>query len=378
MTPILFLINDLRFGGAEKHAISLLNAIDTQRFSLHLICLNRVDDLLPQLDTGRLSGFVQLERQSRLNFKSVGTIADYCKQHDISIIVCVNEYAMIYAFAAHLIAGHPSRLVEIFHTTDLPNRYEKLKMDLLYRRLFAAFDSIVFVSGNQHEYWTQARHLRTRQAITIRNGIDLELFRLPPDSERSGKVREHHGFTRQDYVLGICAALRPEKRHVDILQALAKVGKDGLRVKLLIIGDGVERPNIESAIQRLGLENSVRITGFQTDVRPSMDVCNAMAMASTSVETFSIAVLEAMAMGKPVISSRIGGASEQIEDGVTGLLFEPGNIDELAMCITRLADTELQLTMGEAARRKVESEFTMEQMLRQYEELFEKLVVSAS
>ena len=332
--------------------------------------------MLPQLNTRRLSGFVQLERQSRFSFGSIFKIADYIKKHNISIIVCVNEYPTIYAYAARLISGCHSRLVEVFHTTDLLNRYEKLKMRLVFRHLFACFNAVVFVSGNQQEYWTKSRNLKTRYAVTIRNGIDPASFGPSPDTGQSDAVREKYGFARQDYVLGICASLRPEKRHVDILHALAKVAKDGLPVKLLIIGEGVERANIEGLARRLGLEDSVRITGFQPDVRPYLDVCNCMVMASTSVETFSIAVLEAMAMAKPVISSRIGGAAEQIEDGFTGLLFAPGNIEQLARQIKALADTDLQAAMGVAARRKLEGEFTESQMVRRYEGLFELLLAS--
>ena len=84
----------------------------------------------------------------------------------------------------------------------------------------------------------------------------------------------------------------------------------------MIIGDGPLREAIERDVARLGLSGEVRITGFQSDVREWLTACDVVALLSTAIETFSIAVLEAMAMGKPMIMSDIGGAREQVEHGV--------------------------------------------------------------
>ena len=371
---LLFLVNDLRFGGAEKHVISLLNLLDTREFELHLLRLGPREDLLEQLEPNRIAGNRVVRRRSRFSLEAVGEVADYIDRHQISTVVCVNEYPMIYAYLGRQRAWTKPRLVEIFHTTDLLGRKSEFKMRAVYRRLFARFDAVVFVSGRQRAIWTEDRRMRTRRALTIHNGVDGTSFTCVPSGAGTA-VRTDWGLDPDDFVVGMCAAFRPEKRHTDVLAAVASLIQGGLPAKLLLIGEGQERPRIEAAARRLAIEDRVVITGFQPDVRPMLGACDVMVLASTAVETFSIAVLEAMAMCRPVVSSDIGGAREQIEDGVTGFVFAPGRTEQLVDRLTRAADPDLRQAMGRAARSKVEREFTVERMVAHYSELFLSLGV---
>src|SRR5262249_34186459 len=158
------------------------------------------------------------------------------------------------------------------------------------------------------------------------------------------------GFSPQDYVIGLCAVMRPEKSHGDLLRALKRLHAGGLpAAKALFIGDGPERASIEAQITQLGLTEHVVITGFQPDERPYIECADVMTLVSHE-ETFSLAALECMALGKPLVLSDVGGASEQILDGQTGVLFKPGDIDSLATQLTKLATPALRAQMGPAGQ----------------------------
>lgn len=365
---VLFLLNSLTASGAERQAVSIVNGLDAARLSCSLAYLKPIDTLLSEIQTDRVRDVISCEVKSRFDQACVRRLAEYIDRESVDVVVCNNLYPMLYGYFAVRRAQRNCRLVEVLHTTELANTYERLKM-LFYGRLFARFDRVVFVSENQREHWCNAKGLRVRRAETIHNGIDVARFRRSPDGERGRALRRELGFAPRDLVVAICAEMRVEKRHVDALRALALLRKEGVAARLLIIGDGPERRRIEREIDRLDLRDAVSMIGFQRDVRPYLEASDCSLLASVSVETFSLAILESMALELPVISTRVGGASEQIESGTTGFLFSPGDTVELAGHLRRLLDPELRETLGRAGRRKVERSFTVDQMVARYEDL---------
>ena len=174
-------------------------------------------------------------------------------------------------------------------------------------------------------------------------------------------------------MVGICSGLRPEKAHGDLLAALARLRARGVPAQALLIGDGPERPAIERGIARLGLEDHVRITGLMADVRPFVSACDVMTLVSHS-ETFSLAALESMCLGKPLVMSDLGGAGEQVIHGSTGLLFAPGDIEALAAHLEALTCLSLRRRLGEAAARRVRQLFTVQRMAGRFTDRIERLL----
>jgi glycosyltransferase involved in cell wall biosynthesis len=230
---------------------------------------------------------------------------------------------------------------------------------LLYRRLFERNDLLIYVSENQRDHWRDWG-LRAAADAVVHNGIDVDYFsaaRAPRDEELRGRL----GLAADDYVIGLCSGLRPEKAHGDLLRALAGLRGRGIPAKALLIGDGPERANIESTARELGLQEHVIITGLQKDVRPYIACCDVMTLVSHT-ETFSLAALESMALAKPLVMSDIGGASEQVVHGQTGLLFEPSDVAALTEQLAALNSATLRARMGAAAERRVHELFTLRTM----------------
>jgi len=144
------------------------------------------------------------------------------------------------------------------------------------------------------------------------------------------------------------------------------VRDSGVPAKVLMIGDGPRRREIERQIAELQLTGHAVIAGQRTDVRPYIACCDVMTLTSHAVETFSIAALESMALGKPMVLSRIGGAEEQVRHGTNGFLYERGDVAALAQLLRRLTAATDRLSMGAVAARDVRERFTIQRMIERF------------
>jgi glycosyltransferase involved in cell wall biosynthesis len=133
-----------------------------------------------------------------------------------------------------------------------------------------------------------------------------------------------------------------------------------------MIGDGELRETVESHARRLGVEQQIRITGFRSDVRPEISACDVVVLCSTT-EALSLAALEAMAMGCPVVHSDVGGASEIIVPGSNGFLFPAGDLAAFTQQLALLADRRFARHLGRNARRIAEERFSERAMVDRYE-----------
>ena len=127
----------------------------------------------------------------------------------------------------------------------------------------------------------------------IYNGVDTELWKPAPEIERCTN-RAQLGLGENDYVVGLSAVLRPEKNHVQLVEAIAALRRRGVPARALLIGDGPTRGAVEERARTLGVAEHVIITGFQRDVRPFVAAADTMVLTSFA-EALSLAALEAMA-----------------------------------------------------------------------------------
>jgi glycosyltransferase involved in cell wall biosynthesis len=160
----------------------------------------------------------------------------------------------------------------------------------------------------------------SRRNLVIYNGVDMGEFSEKPLHGEREASRSVLGFADSDFVIGVTAALRPEKNHAQLVDAVAKLRERNIAARALLIGDGEMRGQIESRARLLGVPDYVTITGFQSDVRPFVLACDTTVLCSVT-EALSLAAIEAMALGRPVVHSNVGGAPEMIIPGWNGFLF---------------------------------------------------------
>ncbi|MCK5601735.1 glycosyltransferase family 4 protein [Candidatus Pacearchaeota archaeon] len=362
-------MNSLKFGGAERQTIDLLNRLNREKFSVGLVYLDKIEDLKPSIKTKDLFLCECFARKGKLDFTVLSKIQQIMLTHGVQVVVCVEEYPLLYAYLHRLIFRNISVRITtvIHHTLPLPGPWIQVKK-YLYRAIINNTDKVFFVCHNQAQYWQLNNGINKSISAVVHNGIDASFF--TPDRfilPEKNRLRESLLFSTNDFIVGICARLNPVKCHIDFLNGLALAKKAGVQVKGLLIGDGPERGKIEETARQLGLLDDVVITGFVQDVRPYMAICDCLAITSHS-EAFSISALEAMAMAKPLIMTRIGGAEEQVRDGETGFLYNRGQTDDLAHHLIWLGtNRDRAQEMGNNARAFLLDNFTLLTMTRSYE-----------
>ena len=370
---LAFVTGSLVHGGAERHTITLVNRLAERGHECHAAY---VKDDPSQLE--RLCGAASvrcLNARRFLDMSSIKKFSRHLAQLRPSVVVAANASALMYASLALRRSGAAAPLVVTFHTTLLPDAKEWLKM-LAYRPFFWRAERLVFVCEAQARHWL-ARSVFARSHQVIYNGVDLEHWQ-PRSPGESATLRRVLGIAAHDYVVGMCAVLRPEKNPLQLIEAIARLRRRGIAARALLIGDGAMRGAIEARARALGVAGEVIVTGFQQDVRPLLGACDTVALCSDSVETFSLAALEAMALERPVVHSDIGGAAEMIRPGHEGYLFPAGDTPMLVEKLAALANGEERARMGAIARETVRARFAERDMIERYESLLQETALTRS
>lgn len=206
----------------------------------------------------------------------------------------------------------------------------------------------------------------------VPNGISpAEYGNLPPQR----LARAQLGLPAQSYIIGIVARVTPVKGHVPLIDVFSRIRKRCPNTLLVIVGDGGRVPMVKERIHALGLGNSVLLMGQRQDIPAILAALDVFCLPS-EMEGMPITVLEAMAAGLPVVSSRVGGIPELIQHGKTGLLVSPGSTIELeAALFVLLQNPEIGREMGQLARERLTRMFSLEQVLRRYEDIYRGAVV---
>ncbi|HEX6529032.1 MAG TPA: glycosyltransferase [Burkholderiales bacterium] len=365
---LLFVTPWLAYGGAERQTITLANRLAERGHDCELAYIK---DEPSQLE--RLSSTVPascLGGTRYLDVPALKRLTQKIRDGKPSRIVAMNQYGLFYAWMAKRLATSHAPLTVTFHTTVLMTLKEKIQL-AYYKPLFRSSECLVYVCEGQKRYWVQ-RGLRGRRTEVIYNGVDLEHWK-PVSEEARRCIRSALDYAPSDFVIGLSAVLRPEKNHVQLVDAVAALRSRGVPARALLIGDGPMRAAVEARARGHGIAEHVMITGFQEDVRVLVGAADAMVLCSTAVETFSMAALEAMALARPVVQSELGGAAEMTVPGENGYLFPVGDTRALIERLAALADERERRRMGRAARASVERHFSERAMVDGYEIMFQEL-----
>jgi colanic acid/amylovoran biosynthesis glycosyltransferase len=207
-----------------------------------------------------------------------------------------------------------------------------------------------------------------RKFVIVRAGID------PPNVVRVPT----HGGARP--VLMCVARLSPEKGHAGLIEAFSRLVAEGVDAELELLGEGPERARIEQQIQSLGLSGRVRLHGQVPEDQVLVAMTRAtILVASSFMEGLPVVLMEALALGVPVVAPCVAGIPELVEHGVSGLTFPPGDWDRLAQLLRELlADPALRERLAQAGRRRVEAEFFVERSLEPLFAAFRSMLPGSS
>jgi N-acetyl-alpha-D-glucosaminyl L-malate synthase BshA len=216
----------------------------------------------------------------------------------------------------------------------------------------------------------------TRDIEVVTNFVNCDVYAPYKDEGLRAEARAKLA-TPDEAVLMHLSNFRPVKRVVDVVKIFAKVAKE-MPAQLILIGDGPDRSAAEWLAHDLGIQARVHFIGKQERVNELLPLADLLLMPSV-LESFGLAALEAMACKVPSIATRVGGVPELIDDGETGLLFEVGDVDGMAMgALGLLRDRERLNAMREAGRRTAQKRFCASLVVPQYVKYYEKVLKSRS
>jgi glycosyltransferase involved in cell wall biosynthesis len=254
-----------------------------------------------------------------------------------------------------------------FHEREAP--WRRILFRNLERLASRWCDRMIFISQPLID-WALGEHLVDKEKIVrIYSGIEADRFH-PVTGEEKRRIRRKWALEEEEPVIGIVSKLWEGKGHLLLLEAFREIKRDIKDARLVIVGEGYLHDRLRKAVDSMGLTGSVLFTGFLMDVSEIIAAFD-VAVLPSFFEGMGRVLLEAMAMGKPVVASRVGGIPDLVKDGVTGLLVRPGHARELEESIKRLLrDNDLASRMGEEGRKRVTEEFSAERMVRSIQKLY--------
>lgn len=360
----MFVITSMPVGGAETLLVSLIDRLDPRRIIPEVICLKEpgplgqaIADRHP-VHSQLLSGKWDLRVLPRL------TSLLRRRQADAVITVGAGD-KMFWGRLAARLAAVPV-VCSAIHSTGWPDGISRLN-----RWLTPITDSFIAVAENHGQHLIEQERFPADRVTVIRNGIDCDRF-VPSDTALAALCRQL-SLPTDSRLVGIVAALRPEKNHEMFVDVAAAVCAAESNVHFVIVGDGPQRSVIQHQVDSLGLTDRVHLLGTRHDTPQIVAAMDVFLLCSHN-EASPVSILEALACGVPVISTQVGSVSESVRPGVTGYLVQPDDRGEMSRRLRQLlADSALRQRLGDAGRRRVLETGSLAAMVDGYSSLVHRL-----
>jgi glycosyltransferase involved in cell wall biosynthesis len=364
---VCFVIPKLEIGGAEFEVLCLAKHLDKSRFDLSLLCLS------PGLDEMELEAKTHLETFAVAGFRSrylpfsLARMVRWLARGHYDVIHCHMPMADVIGRIAGWVAGIPV-IVTTEHGKFLGKPWYHV---LLERALNPITDMRICVS----EDILAIRHKREgtplSKLVRIPNAVETERFRGPHRNRAA--VMAEFGWEPLDPLVVSVGRLEPEKNYALLIEAMERVISRFPRAKCLIVGGGSCREELRARVESSGLASHVTLPGPRSDIPDLLSAADVFALSSLK-EGLPVALLEAMAAGRAVVVTSVGGMPEAITNGDNGFVVPADSAERLAGAIGSLLDDKgLRVKFGEAARAKAERDFSIDQVAHRIAALYTDL-----
>jgi glycosyltransferase involved in cell wall biosynthesis len=279
---------------------------------------------------------------------------------------------------AALLAGdaRPPIVVHTFHGHVLRGYFDPLRtagFRALERWLARSSTALVAVSPQVRDDLVALGIAPRERFAVVRLGIELEK-RVAAEQDGRGESRRILGIGADRFAVGWIGRMTGVKRTEDVLRAFRRLRERGVDACLCMIGDGPDRPAVERYAHELGIMRDTLFLGYQEDVAPFYAAFDAMILPSINEGT-PVSAIEALAAGRPVVATRVGGVPDVVRDGEDGFLVEAGDVDALADRLARLAaDPELRERLGAAGRARVVPRYSVDRLVDDMDLLYRSLL----
>lgn len=358
---VMQVTQDLGVGGLERVISLLCRRLDPERFEPSVLCLRGGGPFADELVQEGIPVHILPWSRERLDYLAFRKVAAILRAERIDVIHTHNTGPFFHGALGAALAGVRTH-VHTDHARPFPDRLRWMIAENLLSHLAW---KVVGVSEHTTDNLARFERISRRKLVTIPNGIELQ-----PARRGREEMRRLLGIPSDAPVIGTAGRVIEQKGLEFLVKAAAMLRPRYPDLRVLVVGDGPEREELEELSRAAGVSDRVHFLGIRMDIPDLLGTFDIYALPSRW-EGLPMAVLEAMAAGLPVVASEVGGVPTAIRDGEEGLLVPAEDTAALARALERLlADTSLRRQMGEAARRRYASDFTLDAMTRRYEALY--------
>ena len=357
-------------GGAEMVAARLARSLRGE-YRFLFVCLDRIGELGEQL---RNEGFPVhvIGRRPGVDWRSALQLGSFLRRERVDVIHAHQYGPFFYSVTARLLHRNAS-LLFTEHGRFHPD-YRSRKRVVYNRLLLERRDKLVGVGESVRQSLIDVEGMPADRVGVIYNGIDLDEF--VPSAGRND-VRQSLGISDDEFVIIQVARLDPIKDHATALAALDRLRLRHPRVRLVLVGDGPQASAIREIVDQRRLQNHVIQLGLRNDIANLLSAADAGLLTSHS-EGIPLALIEAMAVGMPIVATAVGGVPEIVQRDVTGFLTQIGDSQALADALSRLCENPaLCKRMSVLGRERAKSVFSQTRMDEDYRGAYAELLHNA-
>ena len=365
ITPVrvMYVIWSLGLGGAEQVVLRLAAGLDRRRFEPMICCLNTPG---PFADDAARRGIrvVALHKRGPLDLAIVSRLVTLMRAQRVSVVHAHLWGANFWGRIAARLARVP---VVIAHEHGMQPWRGSFHF-FADRYLARMTDRILFASSQVRQFYIEHRGAEPTKCRVIPNGVACNGVAANREA-----LRQAHGWAARDRIVLSVGRLSPEKGYEDLLRAFAAIDGQASNAHLVLVGDGPQRQFLHELHLQLGLRGRVTFAGIQHDVGQWLAGADLYVQPSRR-EGLPLALLEAMAVGIPVIATSVGDVGQLITDRQDGYLVPAENPTALAAKLDELLGTlDRQRPLIDAAKRLVRATYSEQQMIRAVESVYEEL-----
>ncbi len=360
----------LSWGGLELQALEVTKQLHHRTHRVWLACMrgSRLEEEARSLGISvlplRVSGYVHP--------LAAVTLARHIRREGVDIVHCQHSKDLATLVPAKLLSRETCPII----LSKRVGSYVR-KKDFFHRFTYAHVSRVLAISDVIHKNVLDTTPISMERVMTLHDAVDSETFSLARSSRE--RVRREFRFNDATLVVGFVGRFSPGKGHEEFLEAASQLNTKYNNIHFVIVGEASRgeqayEQRIRSMCKALKLDAVVHFTGYRKDIPDLMAAFDIFAFPSHA-EAFGVALLEAMAMERPVVSTNCDGVLDIVVDGVTGIYINPRDAKQLANAIEKLGENaELREKMGGAGRKRVEDFFDRRKQTARIEGIYYELL----
>jgi glycosyltransferase involved in cell wall biosynthesis len=363
---VLHLTFDMRIGGTEQVIKNLVESTDLVMFDVSIFCIEEPIGPFGELLIAKGIDISSYARKSGFDLTLVKEVRSYIKKNQIDVLHCHQYTPWFYGVLAKFLLN--TKVIFTEHGRFYPD-IKKSKRRLINPFLSLFTSKITAISKATKEALVDYEFLKSKKIDVIYNGISSS----NTNQLEAEKFRIKYGLTHKNVIFGTVARLDPIKNQKLMIEAFHKTVSTEPDIRLVIVGDGVEREALENLVKKLNIIEKVIFTGYITEPINLMSIMDVFLLTSLSEGT-SMTLLEAMSLGKPCIVTDAGGNPEVIKHKFNGIVTENKKLEPIVIAMLEiLKNKQIQLEYGANGLSRFNDQFLDTVMARKYEKIYQQI-----